>query len=154
MHIVRGITAILAGLTLLALSGTPSQTAEANLRQNSITVLYSGEQQSQPDFNVEDWYPGTTGTETIDIFNDGGETTACITAGNMSKNSIAYDTDVTLSLTSGDVLYQGKYSTMDVDVLLPQDNTLTLTMDVQWNPSPDLPEDVTLEALGLHVSTI
>lgn len=154
MRTVRGITAILAGLVLLTLSGTPSSTAEASLRQASVEVLYDGEAKAHPDFNVTDWYPGTEGTETVDIVNNGSDTKAIINAGTISENSIAYDTDVTLTLMSGDVLYAGKYSDMSAEVFVPQDKTLTLNLAVKWNPSPDLPQDITLEALGLHVATV
>lgn len=152
MYIVRGITAILAGLVLLALSGTPTLTAEASLAQPSIAVTYDGEEKTNPDFNVVDWFPGTSGQQTVDIINTGNhDTEVAVTAGNFSDNSLAHDTDVTVALLSGDVLYEGNYSDMNETVVVPQGKTLTLNMAVTWNPPADLPSDVTLEALGLHI---
>lgn len=154
MYYVRGITAILAGIVLLALSGTPTITAEADQRQESITVLYSGEEKAQPDFNVVDWFPGTNGQQIIEIVNDGTDTKAVINAGKMSDSSMAYDTDVILSLISGDILYVGKYSDMDATVFIPEGRILTLNLEVQWNPSLEADTTTPLEALGLQIATL
>ncbi|MBC9703897.1 MAG: hypothetical protein H9W81_02520 [Enterococcus sp.] len=154
MYIVRGITAILAGIVLLTLSGTPTLTAEATQRQESITVMYDGQTQQNPDFNIERWFDGVEGHQKVDIINGGNETNAVITPGPMSDNSVAYETAVKVSLNSGDILYEGLYSDMNVEVVLPSHSTLPLDMSIKWNPSDAPRSDTAIETLGMYVKPL
>lgn len=157
MYIVRGLTAIFAGLILLALSWTTPQTSEevttASAQQN-MTVLYNGQGLMVPTFGVESWVAGVTGHETVDITNNGHtDFTATIDSGPKQPYSLAYHTQATVTLLSGDVLYEGLYSDMEVtDLHVPAGETLTVNVDIQWNPPADFSYEETFELLGLNTT--